>query len=277
MTNPADSDRRNNNDRSVAAMPRCNPPGYLLIGHGTRDLQGTAEFLQLGQLLGQLLAPAPVESCFLELQSPSIATAWQSLAATGVGRVYALPLLLFAAGHAKRDIPDALQAACAQTAQENRVIPFEQTPPLQCHAKLLALSGERADQAIAAAGPIDLARTALVMVGRGSLDDAATAEMFRFSELRSAAMQPAIVRTGFVAMAQPKLATVLDEVASLPAIDTIVVQPHLLFQGDLNQRVTQMVEAAAAKNPQRQWIAVDRLGPDIRLAEALIELASSLD
>ncbi|QDV13883.1 Sirohydrochlorin cobaltochelatase [Rosistilla oblonga] len=258
-------------------MQACTRPGYLLIGHGTRDLDGTKEFLQLGAVLGQLLAPAPVEACFLELQQPTIGEAWQRMVASNVDGIYAVPLLLFAAGHAKRDIPEELQAACDAAIGGRRGLPFVQTPPLQCHPKLLELSAIRAQQAIDAAGGVDLARTALVMVGRGSLDDGATAEMYRFSELRGQSLRPAVVRTGFVAMARPDLASVLDEVAQLPEIDTIVVQPHLLFQGDLNQRVVQMIDAAADRHGDRRWIAVDRLGPDPRLAQALIELAAEID
>ncbi|WP_417730554.1 sirohydrochlorin chelatase [Rosistilla oblonga] len=258
-------------------MQSCTRPGYLLIGHGTRDLDGTKEFLQLGEVLGQLLAPAPVEACFLELQQPTIGEAWQRMVASNVDGIYAVPLLLFAAGHAKRDIPEELQAACDAAIGGSRGLPFVQTPPLQCHPKLLELSAIRAQQAIDAAGGVDRARTALVMVGRGSLDDGATAEMYRFSELRGQSLRPAVVRTGFVAMARPDLASVLDEVAQLPEIDTIVVQPHLLFQGDLNQRVMQMIDAAADRHRNRRWIAVDRLGPDPRLAQALIELAAEID
>ncbi|MEZ6088749.1 MAG: sirohydrochlorin chelatase [Pirellulaceae bacterium] len=248
--------------------------GLLLIGHGTRNDQGTGEFLELAGLLQQELPSTPVEACFLELQSPDIDQAWRQLSSQGVDAIVAVPLLLFAAGHAKRDIPDALQAACSGCSSRDRKLCFVQTDPLACHPMLLELSEARTQQAIESSTfPVDRARTALVMVGRGSLDGHATAMMFRFSELRGQSFRPAVVRTGFVAMAEPKLPQVLDDVGRLPHIDTVIVQPHLLFQGDLNQRIEQMIDEAAARFTDRRWIKAQRLGPDPQLARTLAQIA----
>src|SRR5688500_8451642 len=86
--------------------------GYLLVGHGTRDAIGQAEFLQLAKLVAER-ASVPVEPCFLELAQPTIEEGLQRLAQRGVQRVLIIPLLLFTAGHAKQDVPEAVAAFAA--------------------------------------------------------------------------------------------------------------------------------------------------------------------
>src|SRR5262245_1199599 len=89
----------------------------LLIGHGSRDAIGTAEFLATAELVRKAVAGTSVEPCFLEFAQPTIAEGFQSLAARGVGRIVAVPVLLFSAGHAKQDIPAALAAVAARFPQ----------------------------------------------------------------------------------------------------------------------------------------------------------------
>src|SRR5687767_3853616 len=87
--------------------------GWLVVGHGTRDRAGQAEFFELVELLARKVGDRgpQVEPAFLELASPTIAQGLARLAARGVRRVLVIPLLLFAAGHAKDDIPQAVAAA----------------------------------------------------------------------------------------------------------------------------------------------------------------------
>ena len=89
--------------------------GLLIVGHGTRSEVGTAQFLALAERIrksagGQLA----VEPAFLELQQPDIDAAVGNLVAQGVKQLVVMPLLLFAAGHAKEDVPNAVAAALAR-------------------------------------------------------------------------------------------------------------------------------------------------------------------
>lgn len=241
------------------------------MGHGTRNAVGTEEFFQLAKRLSEQVSPQPVSAGLLELQKPDIPQAWEQLIADGVRSVRVIPMLLFAAGHAKRDVPEILTQACETARQRGIDVCFSQRSALECHPKLLELSHLRFQQAVDAADHKDLSSTAVIMVGRGSLDPSATAEMYRFSELRGQRERPAVLRTGFVAMAQPKIVDVIEEVGTLEDIHTVIVQPHLLFEGDLNQRIRGLVDDAAQKFRDRRWIAAERLGPHRLLAEALID------
>ncbi len=86
--------------------------GVLIVGHGTRNREGTLQFLQLASQFQDRLQNIPCQACFLELADPSIEEGVEQLKLLGVERLLIVPVLLFSAGHAKSDIPDAVAVAC---------------------------------------------------------------------------------------------------------------------------------------------------------------------
>ena len=249
--------------------------GLLLVGHGSREPFGLEEFLATSRLVAEMAGSVPIESAFLEFANPMIAVGLRNLVHRGVRRVTVVPLLLFAAGHAKRDIPAAVAAAAAEHAEISPAITVEQTDHLGCHEALVELSQLRYDEALATLSPVSADETALVMVGRGSHDREAIAEMRQFVELRQRITPAALMRTAFLAMAEPRLETVLDEVVGLP-VRRIVVQPHLLFGGVLLERIAALVEKYARWHPNIQWVTPAHLGPSRLVAQAALDRAGLL-
>ncbi len=245
--------------------------GLLLVGHGTRSEQGASEFLATADLVARALPDAVVEPCFLELAQPTIAAGVERLVSRGARQIVVMPLLLFAAGHAKRDIPAAVKSAAAK----HPSLEVRQTKHLGCHKAMLQLSAQRFWEAInphSAHKMPDTAvldDTALLMVGRGSLDPTATAEMHEFVELRRQITPVAHAATCFLALAEPSLADALAEIAGCK-VKRIVVQPHLLFQGDLLDSLRRSISEACRQWPQRQWLLTDQLGPHPLLADAVV-------
>jgi len=243
--------------------------GLLVVGHGTRDRAGVEEFHATVQRIAARVAmlpsgPAALEGCFLELAEPTIDAAVERFAAAGVGRITVAPLILFAAGHAKRDIPDAVAAAAARHA----LTVERHLPHLGCRPELVALSARRFREATHDLKPVADGETLLLLVGRGSRDDEATAEMHRFARLRADATPVGRLEVAFTAMAEPKLDQAIEAVARL-SFRRIVVQPHLLFAGELLDRVRATVERASAEHPDRQWVFAGHLGPEPEIAEAV--------
>ena len=200
------------------------------------------------------------------MSRPTIAEGWKRLAARGVARVVVTPLLLFSAGHAKRDIPKAIEAASQGTSR----IPWTHTEPLNCHRAILELSARRFDEAVTGLTAQQKAEALLIMVGRGSLDTQATAEMHRFAALRQAGSNPAATNVAFIAMAAPRFTVVLND-QSLMACRHVIVQPHLLFSGLLLDELRGVVTAASERYPGTEWLIADRLGPDALLIHALVD------
>jgi sirohydrochlorin cobaltochelatase len=104
--------------------------------------------------------------------------------------------------------------------------------------------------------------------------------MKHFAELRRADSGLPQVEVAFVAVAAPSLSTVL-ELASASRFRRIVVQPHLLFSGDVLAEIEQLVAArrlvdAIGQRLQRDWVVARPLGPSEQLVAAIMDIASKL-
>jgi sirohydrochlorin cobaltochelatase len=246
--------------------------GVLVVGHGTADPVGAAETGRVADLVAESLPGTPVTLGFLEVIGPTLAAALATLAASGCREVVAVPLLLFEAGHAKRDVPEALAAPAA--ALGLRVV---RADPLGCHPAIVELARRRRAEAVAGREPVAMTETALVMVGRGSSDPTAPTQLAEFTVATLAAeSQPGRVLAGFVAAARPHLSEALEEAAASAAagIRRIIVQPHLLFRGHVEEQVAAAVTVAQANWPELEWLAAARLGPDPLVVRAVIDRAA---
>lgn len=227
-------------------------------------------------MLSHHVAPEPVQPCLLELQPPTIGEGWKRLVDLGVDHVRVAPLLLFTAGHSREDIPAAIAASAAKTPG----VTYAVSRSLSRHPQIVQLALERLAETFARGEPFGPSSTALVMVGRGSHDPCARSDMFVLSEViaaRLAEAQDAALRveTAFYAMCDPRVPEVLDRVASDAAVRNVIVQPHLLFEGQLNQAISQLVDEAAARHPRIQFRTSGYLGPDPRVAAAIADRAAN--
>lgn len=250
--------------------------GVLIVGHGTRDAVGQTQMRNLACQSAGCLAPLKTELGFLELAEPSIAAGVQSLAGMGVQRIITVPVLLFRAGHADRDIPEAVAAAAAPLGIEI----IGQTPPLEHQQTVLELSAERFRQALHGLPELELAskRVSLAMISRGSSSDSAAAAMERFAELRCALTPVNSCRVGYVAVRQPNVQQTLDWLQSTDS-EVLVVQPHLLFEGEVYHSLCAAVEERRQRDGRR-WLVCQPLGAaaddfeDERLARVLKTVVS---
>ena len=182
-----------------------------------------------------------------------------------------MPLMLLAASHVRRDIPAAVCNAVAN----HSGIDVRMARHLGCASGIVALSQLRRRQAIDIStnelfSHDQRAEPKVVLVSRGSRDPNASEEMYRFAELATAdlATKPLV---GFYAMTQPSLPETLRLAIECPQ-EQIVVQPHLLFQGELLHEIRQQVEAYASECKRRKrWFLAPHLGPHEILAATIAE------
>jgi len=252
------------------AFPRA--VGVVVVGHGTANATGAAETAAVAKQLARLVPEIPVELGFLEVIEPSIDAAVGRLADRGCREVLALPILLFTAGHAKRDVPAALAEAVSR-----RGLTVRQAAPLGLHPAIVQLVRRRYCETVAGLPPLP-AGEALLVVGRGASDPTAGSQFWAlvrrcFGCMSRVATQP--VRIGFVAAARPTLdeaiAALSRSTADQPAIGRVVVQPHLLFRGHVENQVSARLERAREEHPQIEWLQVPRLGPAEEVVRALLD------
>ena len=82
--------------------------GIMICGHGSRDKDAEREFGLVAKGLKDRYPDLPVEYGFLEFSAPNIHMGLDSLIQQGVEEIFAVPGMLFAATHAKNDIPSVL-------------------------------------------------------------------------------------------------------------------------------------------------------------------------
>jgi sirohydrochlorin cobaltochelatase len=251
--------------------------GVAVVGHGTADPVGAEETLAVARLVAGMLPGTPVEAGFLEVIGPSIGDALLRLADRGCTEVVAAPLLLFTAGHARRDVPEAVRDGAARAG-----LLVRQSAALGCHPAVVALSRARRGEALASLPPVPPEHTAFVMVGRGASDPSAPAQLAEFAAASAAEAggeQPAFGRLllGFVAAARPTLTEAIAAAAAAEAgqVRRAIVQPHLLFRGHVEEQVTAAVEEARRRHPEIEWVQVGRLGADPLVARAVVDRAAA--
>ena len=80
----------------------------MICGHGSRSKDAEREFGSLAKGLKKRFPNIPVEFGFLEYSAPNIHMGLDALRDVGVENIIAVPGMLFAATHAKNDIPSVL-------------------------------------------------------------------------------------------------------------------------------------------------------------------------
>jgi sirohydrochlorin cobaltochelatase len=242
------------------------PPPLLLAAHGTRDQAGVDAFTAFAARVGRLAGGHGIASAggFIELSPPPVRDAVAALApASGPARaIVAVPLMLSAAGHAKGDVP----AALAREQARHPGLSWHYGRPLGPHPVLLDLLGAR----IKAAGTGPAEQTAVLVVGRGSTDPDANADVVKTARLLWEGRDYLFAETAFVSLARPDVAGGLERCRLLGA-RRIVVARYFLFPGVLPDRVADQATGYAGKHPELDIATADVLGDCDELAGLVYE------
>ncbi|MEU4497255.1 sirohydrochlorin chelatase [Streptomyces sp. NBC_00210] len=244
------------------------PPALLIAGHGTRDEAGAEAFRDFVRELGRRHPELPVGGGFIELSPPPLGEAVTELVERGVTRLAAVPLMLVSAGHAKGDIP----AALARERERHPEISYTYGRPLGPHPALLRVLERRLNEALGSGPrtPADRADVTVLLVGRGSTDPDANAEVHKAARLLWEGRGYAGVETAFVSLAAPDVPSGLDRCVKLGA-GRIVVLPYFLFTGILPDRVRQQTEGWAEAHPGVDVRCADVIGPEPELLDLVME------
>lgn len=244
------------------------PPALLIAGHGTRDEAGAAAFRDFVQELARRNPELPVAGGFIELSPPPLGDAVTDLVERGAKRFAAVPLMLVSAGHAKGDIP----AALTREKERHPGISYTYGRPLGPHPSLLKVLERRLDEALggSARTPEDRADVTVLLVGRGSTDPDANAEVHKAARLLWEGRGYAGVETAFVSLAAPDVPSGLDRCVRLGA-KRIVVLPYFLFTGILPDRVRHQTEGWAAAHPDIEVRSANVIGPEEELLDLVME------
>ena len=241
--------------------------GVMVCGHGSRDEQAITEFESVAAGIRERLPRYDVESGFLEFATPVIREGLDKLRARGNGLCLAVPGMLFAAGHAKNDIPSVLNTFEAQHPE----MEIRYARELGIDDKLIRAAGDRIREALDATGDeAPLHETMLVVVGRGASDPDANSNVAKVMRLLWEGFGFGWGETAYSGVTFPLVEPGLEHATRL-GYRRIVVFPYFLFTGVLVKRIYEHTDRVAARHPGIEFIKAPYLNDHPAVLDAFAE------
>jgi sirohydrochlorin cobaltochelatase len=240
----------------------------LIVGHGSLDPEGIAEFLDLARRFRAHRPELLVEIAFLEFARPTIQEGMDRLATAGAETIIVLPGVLMAAGHAKNDMASEVRLA----RQRYPRLDIRMGRALDIEPRLLELARVRYREALVdwpAALPAD---TLLLLVGRGSNDPDANANIAKTARFLQEGYPTAWAAVAFTGVTAPLLPDAMA-VCERAGFRRIVVQPYFLFTGVLLKRIYAQVEARRRLRSDLEFVATPHLQAHPLLLDTFLERA----
>jgi sirohydrochlorin cobaltochelatase len=242
---------------------RFDDEAVLLIGHGSRREKSNEQVETLAADLESRL-DVPTDAAFLELATPAIEEAIDTLAAS-VSAISVVHLSLFAASHVKNDVPLALEQARSDYPE----LTINNGAHLGVHPALIDLLDDRA-AAVESTLEVDRQTddVAVVLCARGSSDPDSNGDVHKLARLLYEGREFDDVAATFIGVTDPVLDETLHRVAKTRP-DAIVVLPYMLGDGVLTGRIREGADSFDEEYPYISAAAGDPLGTDSRLLDVL--------
>jgi sirohydrochlorin cobaltochelatase len=240
--------------------------GVMLCGHGSRNRKAVAEFAVMADHLTRRMPQHLVEFGYLEFATPIIKDGLDALKAKGVSRVLAVPGMLFAAGHAKNDIPSVLNAYAAQNGMR-----IDYGKELGIDPKMMRAAADRIQQAIdSAPSHVEKHETLLLVVGRGASDPDANSNVAKVMRLLWEGFGFGWGEVAYSGVTFPLVEPALEHCTRL-GFKRIIIFPYFLFTGVLVQRIYLATDAVAAKYPHVEFVKAPYLNDHPAVIETFVE------
>lgn len=236
----------------------------LYVGHGSREEGGNEEVRLFVSEIASKMKAQIVETCFLEFVQPTIMQGIDRCVELGATHIVIIPIILFAAGHAKIHIPSSIDDAKLK----HPFVKFTYGRPIGVHEQILDILSSRVED-LGVQVKEDLGETALLIVGRGSSDADANSDLFKISRLFWEKLQVKWVETAFIGVTAPLMDDGIERCLLLGA-KKVIILPYFLFTGVLIQRMDQMVQGYRETYPDKQFQMAPYFGFHPLLQEILI-------
>ena len=241
--------------------------GIMVCGHGSRDERAVTQFKQVSEQLKARWGHLPVDYGFLEFATPIIRTGLDNLREQGCELILAVPGMLFAAGHAKNDIPSVLNTYAAQ--HDGLTIKYGRE--LAVDLKMLKAAGDRIQEAIDACDDdVPLHETMLVVVGRGASDPDANSNVTKVTRMLWEGFGFGWAETCYSGVTFPLVEPGLEHYAKL-GYKRLLVFPYFLFTGILVDRIYDSVDVVAERHPDLDFVKVPYLNDHPKVMETFAE------
>ncbi len=244
--------------------------GVMICGHGSRSQSAVDEFATLAEKLPAYLPDDWVTDYgYLEFANPVIRDGLDNLRDAGCERILAVPGMLFAAMHAKNDIPTVLNTYAAKHGMS-----VSYGRELGVDPKMIAAAAGRVQEAVERAnaehGELPLTETCLVVIGRGASDPDANGNVAKIARMIQEGLGFGWCEVGYSGVTFPLVEPCLQHVARLP-YKRVIVFPYFLFSGILIDRIYGFTDQVAAEHPGITFVKAGYLGDHPKVLETFAE------
>jgi len=244
--------------------------GVMICGHGSRSQSAVDEFAVLAEKLPAYLPEDWLTDYgYLEFANPVIRDGLDKLRAAGCERILAVPGMLFAAMHAKNDIPTVLNTYAAK-----HDIDVRYGRELGVDPKMIAAAAGRIEAAVAAGnaahGELPLEETCLVVIGRGASDPDANGNVAKIARMLAEGLGFGWHEVGYSGVTFPLVEPCLQHVTKL-GYQRAIVFPYFLFSGILIDRIYGFTDQVAEEHSDITFVKAGYLGDHPKVLETFAE------
>ncbi|MEL6201006.1 MAG: sirohydrochlorin chelatase [Pseudomonadota bacterium] len=243
--------------------------GVMICGHGSRNKNAVDQFASLAERLRERFPDVPVDYGYLEFANPVIHQGLDALKAQGANHILAVPGMLFAAGHAKNDIPSVLNAYQAM----NPDITVDYGRELGIDLRMIRAAAARIEEGLKAQGWKEgdsLHDTMLVVVGRGASDPDANSNVSKVMRMLWEGMGFGWGETAYSGVTFPLVKPALEHVSKL-GYKRIVVFPYFLFTGVLVKRIFSQTDEVAELHSDIEFVKAGYLNDHELVIDTMVE------
>ncbi|SHM90251.1 sirohydrochlorin chelatase [Gracilibacillus kekensis] len=230
----------------------------IYICHGSRLQKAKIESYALIDKVKKGVDIPLQETCFLELQEPTLSETVHKVIEKGATNVIIMPILLLTAGHAKKDIPNIID----KEKDKYPDVDFIYGRAIEVDYKMVEILIDRISTCTSEVEEYDL-----LLVGRGSSDRSAVEDTERIVHLLKEYYPNNKIEKCFLAASEPKFEALLLE--KVKDNKSVLILPYLLFTGLLDKGIKEFIEQFELQKDQKLLLA-DYLGHHPNVTEVLI-------
>ena len=215
----------------------------LLVGHGSRHKPGNDEIETFAKEWAKQNPQWQIETCFIEFADVLVDQGLER-AAQKAENVIVVPLILNAAGHVKMEIPHFI----AKARQQFPRVTFKYTRHIGATDTILTLLKRGLRDVLALMDMPDPKTTGVILLGRGSSDRTANAELSKMARWVFEETDHELVDVAFTGITFPRLETAVQRQVKL-GMTQIAILPYYLFTGTLIERIKKQVARLQIQYP----------------------------
>lgn len=242
----------------------------LLVGHGSRDINGNKEIEKFSE---QWRAQHPdwnIEVCYIEFADVLLDEGFDT-AAKNSSTVLVIPLILNAAGHVKMEIPEHLEKA----RQRHPTVEFIYGKHLGVSMTLLTAVKRQLLKVMTSMAMPDPKSTGVIILGRGSSDKIANGEVAKLARWVFEERDHELVDIAFTGITYPRLETAVQRQIK-QGMTQVVILPYYLFTGTLITRIAKQYKQIQTQYPHVRFGLGDYLGFEPEIFKLLDENVKAL-